>query len=55
MFLDRESDILYEECLQCSFRRDIMSLTNVANSQIEREKAPALEERAKVLSPFGWG
>jgi len=54
MFLERDLDSLYEECLQCSCRREVMKITRRVSSHLAGiEAEPVREEKVKVLSPLG--
>jgi hypothetical protein len=53
MFLERDLDILYEECLQCSWRREIIDFTKMVNRLPEGEKSPLGERESRILSPLG--
>ena len=52
MFLERDLDSLYAECLQCSCRCEITRPADSMSSGIDVERVPVLEEEIKVLSPL---
>ena len=42
MFLERDEDSWYEECLQCSYRHELKSMSEFKERVAQEEKEPAL-------------
>ena len=46
VFIDRESDTWYEQCLQCGYQRQLRDIREF-ETQPKREKEPALARRGR--------
>ena len=41
VFIDKDLNGWYEQCLQCSYRSELKSLTGLKKQPIQRDKEPA--------------
>jgi len=48
MFLERDQDMWYEECLQCSYRHELKSMSEFQVQPAQRESELALAEGTRL-------
>jgi len=52
VFVDRDIDGWYEQCLQCSYRNDLKSTAEYKEQPSSKKEAVITGKKARVLLPF---